>query len=269
MTATPETRFVGAIPELYERHLGPVLFEPYARDLASRLPPTAMRVLEVAAGTGRVTRRLLAALPAGGELLATDLNEPMVSEGQRRTGNDPRLSWKVADAQALPLADHSVNAVVCQFGLMFVPDRALAMREMKRVLAPGGILLLSSWDKLENNPATLMLHELAHDAFPDDPPVFMKVPFSIPDPAMLLQLAADAGYHSPRVDTVEIVGEAESAVHLATGFVRGNPLSHELTARNVDAAAFEAHVAHRLAQHFGDHPCRTPMSAHVLTAWAP
>jgi ubiquinone/menaquinone biosynthesis C-methylase UbiE len=262
-----ETRFAGAIPELYERHLGPVLFEPYAKDLAARLPPTAVRVLEAAAGTGRVTRKLLAHLPPEGVLVATDLNEAMLDEGKRRLA-DPRLSWQVADMQELALPDASFNAVVCQFGLMFVPDKPRALRELRRVLAPGGILLLSTWDSLDRNPATKLLHELAAQTFPGDPPQFMKVPFSMPDPGALLQLAADAGFDGVRVDTVAITGEAESAAHLATGFARGNPLWHELSQREVDAAAFEADVAKRLAHAFGDRPCKTPMSAHVLTGWA-
>src|SRR5512135_1791816 len=121
MTTTP--RFVGNIPELYDRHMGPVLFEPYARDVAARLPATARRVLEIAAGTGRVTRHLLAALASDGELVATDLNEPMIDEARRRLGDDTRLRFAPADAQALPFEDARFDAIVCQFGLMFVPDQ--------------------------------------------------------------------------------------------------------------------------------------------------
>jgi SAM-dependent methyltransferase len=263
-----ETRFAGAIPELYDRHLGPVLFEPYAKDLVERLPPTAVRVLETAAGTGRLTRQLLARLPPEGVLVASDLNEGMVEEGQRRITGDPRLAWQVADMQSLALPDASFNAVVCQFGLMFVPDKPRALRELRRVLAPGGILLLSTWDRLDRNPASKLLHELAAQTFPGDPPQFMKVPFSMGDAGALLELAAAAGFDGLRVDTVGITGEAETAAHLATGFVRGNPLWHELSQREVDAPAFEADVTRQLAHHFGDRPCRMPMSAHILTGWA-
>lgn len=262
------TRFVGAIPELYDRHLGPVLFEPYAQDLALRVPPSAVRVLELAAGTGRVTRHLLAALPAGGQLAVTDLNEPMLAIARTRVGNDPRVTWQVADMQALPFPDKTVNAVVCQFGLMFVPDKMAALREMHRVLAPGGILLLSTWDALENNPATRVLHEFAHESFPNDPPTFMKTPFSMPEAHELERLATEAGYLGIRVETVEKLGVAESAAHLATGFVRGNPLWGQLVERGVNAEAFERTVAAKLAHAFGDTPCKTPMSAHVLTAFA-
>lgn len=263
-----ETRFVGPIPALYERHLGPVFFEPYALDLVQRLPPGARRVLEVAAGTGRVTRRLLAALPPDAHVLATDLNEPMLAEARARTSNDPRLTWEVADAQALPVPDASVDAVVCQFGLMFVPDKLQAFREMKRVLPSGGILLLNVWDDVAHNPASKRLHEMAFALFPDDPPLFMRTPFSMPEAHELERLATEAGLRGIRVETVAKVAESESAAHLATGFVTGNPLWHQLTERGFDAPAFEAKVAGELARLFGDKPCKSPLSAHVLTAFA-
>jgi ubiquinone/menaquinone biosynthesis C-methylase UbiE len=247
--------------------MGPVLFEPYARDLAARLGG-ARRVLEIAAGTGRVTRHLLAALPADGELVATDLNEPMIEQARKRIAHDPRLVWQPADAQALPFDAARFDVVACQFGLMFCPDRALALREMRRVLARGGRLLLSTWDSLDRNPASRLLHELAYKTFPTDPPMFMKLPFSMPDPGELRRLVREAGFAKVEVETVAQVGEAASAADLATGLVRGNPLWNQLVERGVDAPAFERAVAQALASTFGDLPCRSALSAHVVTAIA-
>lgn len=258
------TAFVGSIPELYDRHMGPVLFEPYARELACRLPAQATRVLEIAAGTGRVTRQLLAR-PIR-ELVVTDLNPPMLDEARRRIGEEPRATWHAADAQELPFPDASFDAVVCAFGLMFVPDKPRALREMRRVLRPGGTLLLSTWDRLDANPASEMLHKLALATVPGDPPTFMGIPFSLHDPAELRQLAQ--GFTDVAVETVAHIGEAESADHLATGFVRGNPLWLQLVERGVDAPAFQARVAAELRERYGDRPCRSAMSAHVLTARA-
>ena len=261
------TRFVGSIPALYDRHLGPVLFEPYARDLAARIPSGARTALEIAAGTGRVTRHLLGALAADAQLVATDLNEPMLDEAKQRI-TDARVRWQAADAQALPFAANSFDVVACQFGLMFVPDKLLALREMKRVLRPGGTLLLSVWDELDHNPASLVLHERAFAAVPHDPPMFMKVPFSMPEAHVLEGLAREAGFAEVRVETVKLIGQAESAAHVATGFVRGNPLANQLADRGVDAAALEARVAAALVARFGDSPCRSQLSAHVMTAVA-
>jgi ubiquinone/menaquinone biosynthesis C-methylase UbiE len=259
-------RFAGPIPELYDRHLGPVLFEPYAREVAARLPATARRILEIAAGTGRVTRHLLAALPPDGELIATDLNEPMLVEARRRLPTDPRLRWQAADAQELPFGDAELDAVVCQFGLMFVPDKPRALREMRRVLRRGSTLLLSTWDDLARNPASKLLHELAFAELPTDPPLFMRVPFSMPDPVELRALVEAAGFANVRVDTTALVADASSAADLAVGFVRGNPLWNQLVERGIDADAFQARVEDGLRRAFGHAPCRSPMSAHVVTA---
>jgi ubiquinone/menaquinone biosynthesis C-methylase UbiE len=263
-----EVRFVGSIPELYDRHMGPVLFEPYARDLARRLPSGARRVLELAAGTGRVTWHLLGALPPDGTLVATDLNEPMLEVAKKRIGTDPRVTYRQADMQEIPLADDSVDAIVCQFGLMFVPDKPRAMAQMRRVLAPGGVLLLSVWDELANNPATAAFQDLTMATFPDDPPMFMRTPFSMGDASELERLATGAGFKAVRVETVGTTGESESATHLATGLVRGNPLWNQLSERGVDGPAFEARVAAEMARRFGEKPCRSALSAHVLTAFA-
>jgi ubiquinone/menaquinone biosynthesis C-methylase UbiE len=265
MSSVP--RFAGPIPELYDRHLGPVLFEPYARNLAARIPTTTRRLLEIAAGTGRVTRHLLAALPAESELVATDLNEPMLDEARRRLA-DPRVRWRPADAQALPFDDGMFDVVACQFGLMFVPDKPLALREMRRVLHRGGTLLLNTWDDLARNAASAMLHQLALAELPADPPTFMRTPFSMPDPVALRALVEAAGFASVQVETVAQIGEATSAADFAIGLVRGNPLWNQLVERGIDADAFEVRVADALRNAYGDMPCRSPLSAHVVTAIA-
>ncbi len=265
MTSPP--RFVGPIPELYERHLGPVLFEPYAREVARRLPAGAGRVLEIAAGTGRLTKHLVAALPGTGELVVTDLYEPMLDEAKRRV-TDPRVRWNAADMLALPFEAGSFDAVFCQFGLMFAPDKLRALREMKRVLAPAGTLILTVWDELGKNPASQRLHELAFALMPTDPPAFMATPFSMSDAHALRSLAGEAGFETVEIDTVVETGHASSATDLAMGLVRGNPLWNQLVERGLDADAFHAQVAATLAAEFGDSPCDSPLSAHVLTARA-
>src|SRR5687768_13579650 len=126
-----DAAFAGSIPAIYDSALGPMFFEPYARDLAKRLKVrSGDAVLEIAAGTGIVTRRLLKRLPAGAELVATDLNNAMIEIAKAKVDTDPRLRWQQADAGALPFPDQSFDAVVCQFGLMFFPDKVSALREV-------------------------------------------------------------------------------------------------------------------------------------------
>jgi ubiquinone/menaquinone biosynthesis C-methylase UbiE len=190
----------------------------------------------------------------------------MLAEAKRRVGDDPRATWRAADAQELPFPDASFDAIVCAFGLMFVPDKRRALAEMRRVLRPGGTLLLTTWDTLAANPASQVLHEEARATLPSDPPTFMAIPFSMHDPGELRALARE--FSEAEVETVGLVADAESAAHIATGFVRGNPLWNQLVERGIDAAALEARVARTLAERYGDRPCRSPMSAHLLVARA-
>lgn len=258
-------QFAGTIPETYETYFAPVLFEPYSRELARRIPAGAQRILEIAAGTGRLTRHLLDNLPARTEVVVTDLHEPMLDVARSRI-HDSRARFQQADMLDLPFIDATFDAVFCQFGLMFAPDKPLAMREMQRVLRPGGTLVVAVWDELANNPASELLHRMAFELMPDDPPVFMARPFSMADTQELLALAHE--FASANVETVVLPGVSESAAHFATGLVRGNPLYNQLVERALDADAFQAEVAAALASEFGDSPCKSQLSAHIMTAIA-
>jgi len=167
--------FQGAVPENYDRYLGPVIFEPWAEDLVSRLANKKnKRVLEIACGTGIVTRRLRDALPATIEIVATDLNSDMFEFAKPKFGDDENVIWQQADASAVPFPDCSFDAAVCQFGVMFVPDKAAAMRESYRVLRGGGVFLFNVWDSLEMNPFGQIAHTTIASFFDRDPPRFMR-----------------------------------------------------------------------------------------------
>ena len=268
MNAAETHRFDGSIPEMYDRALGPLLFEPYARDLAGRIPTgTSGRWLEIAAGTGRVTRHLRGRLRKDATLVATDAAEAMIEKGRSLLHEDDQLSWRVADATALPFPDRSFDGIVCQFGLMFFPDKPAAAREMRRVLDTGGRVLLNVWDRIEANPMFLLTDGLVSSRFASDPPPFYKIPFSYPDPLVLRQLFVDAGFEDVSVHTVSITGESPSAAEAASGVIRGNPIVNDLKERGVgDVTEIEAAVATALAEQFGDHPLRVPLRAHVLEA---
>ncbi|MGH7879682.1 MAG: class I SAM-dependent methyltransferase, partial [Candidatus Binataceae bacterium] len=143
--------FAGSIPEFYERLMVPLMFEPYARDLAARLSGTGAReFLELAAGTGVVTRALASQLALDGRIVATDLNQSMLDHAKTRLA-DKRVTWRQADAQALPFDDESFDALACQFGVMFFPDKVHAYKEARRVLKPGGRYVFNSWDQIADN----------------------------------------------------------------------------------------------------------------------
>jgi len=266
----PNAVFAGSIPENYDRYLGPVLFEPYARDLARRVPAKeGMRLLEVACGTGIVTRHLRERLPEGGRFVATDLNEPMLDVARRKLEEMGGIEWQPADACALPFPDASFDVLVCQFGMMFVPDKEAALKEARRVLAPGGTFLLSVWDSLERNSFAKRAHETIAGFFPDNPPTFYQVPFSLHRTDILAEMLAQAGFADVRVEAVSLAGESPSWRDLARGLVEGNPVGNAIRERGtIDADEVVEAVARLLAREFGDRPVRIPLHAFVLTARA-
>jgi ubiquinone/menaquinone biosynthesis C-methylase UbiE len=184
---TVDAVFSGSIPSVYDRYLGPLIFEPYAQDLATRLSALhPEHVLETAAGTGIVTRALVRSLSPGVRIVATDLNQPMLDHAAERVPPG-HVSWQKADAQALPFPDGAFDAVVCQFGVMFFPDKQKAYREARRVLKPSGHFILNVWDKIEHNEFADLVTAAVTDMFANDPPRFLaRIPH---------------GYHEPRVSS--------------------------------------------------------------------
>jgi ubiquinone/menaquinone biosynthesis C-methylase UbiE len=230
MTTSPvpgaPNAFSGAIPPFYDRHLGPVVFTPYAGDLVSRLKlRDTSRVLEVACGTGIVTQQLLANLPPRGRLVATDLNPPMLDHARTRLPADQRLELRAADAQQLPFPDASFDHYVCQFGIMFFPDKVGALREARRVLAPGGEVIVNTWSQLGDNSFARIGHTVTASFFASDPPTFYLTPFGWHDQAVIRDTFAAAGFTKTTIDVVDVTTSAVSANDLAIGVVRGNPIA--------------------------------------------
>jgi len=258
---TTDTLFAGSIPALYHRLLGPLLFEPYAWDLAERagaLQPA--RVLETAAGTGIVTGAMLKKAPRA-EIVATDLNQAMLDVAAARL-----VSWRVqfrqADAQSLPFEDASFDAIVCQFGVMFFPDRIAAYREARRVLKPDGRFLFNAWDRLENNPVTAAVGGAVAALYPDDPPGFFgRVPFGYHDIERIEADLRAAGFTDIAAETVAKTSRV-SARDAAAGLCQGTPLRSEIEERGGLDRATEAAAA-ALAPLDGTD---APMSAHVFSA---
>lgn len=261
--------FAGSIPELYDRHLVPVLFGDYADDLTRRVlehRPTSL--LEVAAGSGAVTRALASALDAKTEITASDLSEPMLDQA-RAVGTSRPVRWVQADAMALPFADGSFDLVVSQFGVMFPPDKPLVFAEMRRVLRPGGLIIFSVWDRITNNGFSNAVHDGLERYFPADPPRFLlDGAFGYHDEARIRADLAAGGWSSvSSFEAVDLDSRARSAEAAATAMCHGGPLRTEIERRDpsgLDAAT--ASAAAVLGERYGFEDPVAPMRAFVITA---
>ena len=259
--------FAGSIPLQYDSRLGPMFFEPFARDLVARVPTDAQRVLETAAGTGVVSRLLLGHLGAGASLMVTDLQPAMLDVARWKLGQDPRVELRVADAVALPFDDRSFDVVVCQFGAMFFSDLLRGLQEARRVLTPDGRLVLNTWGSLDHNPIARLAHEEVARAFPDAPPPFFRVPFGLHDPDVVTSRLHESGFGYVQAQEVHHVGESPSAHAAAVGLITGSPVFTQLQDRGLGEPRLliEA-VAARLAREGGFAPMRLPMKAFVFVA---
>lgn len=260
--------FVGAIPEIYDRLLGPTLFEPYARDLAARFKGFDGELLETAAGTGRVTRALVEAAPLAA-ITATDLNEPMLAKAAELV-RAPNVRFQQADAQALPFPDHRFEAVVCQFGVMFFPDKAKAFGEARRVLRPHGRFVFNVWDDLAHNDLARGVHEAVAAFFPDDPPGFLaRTPYGWHDRGVITSALTAAGFGDVQIETVALTTPTPAAADAARGLCLGSPLRGEIEARGADRLEPAAQAAaETLEQRFGSGPISGAGQALVVVAVA-
>ena len=259
--------FAGSIPDVYDTYLVPLIFEPYAADMAARLagsPPASL--LEVAAGTGVVTRALAAALPAGTRIVATDFNQPMLDHASAVSAVHA-VEWRQADAMDLPFGDASFDAVVCQFGVMFFPDRVKAFSEARRVLRPGGQMLFSTWDRIEQNEFADVVTQSLEPIFPIDPPRFLaRTPHGYYRAAEIARDVVAAGFQEPRIETLAARSKAASARVPAIGYCQGTPLRNEIEARVGSRLAEATEAAARaVAARFGEGPVDGKIQAHIVT----
>ena len=259
--------FGGSIPRFYEKYLVPLIFEPYAEDIAPRVARLGgATVLETAAGTGVVTRRLSSLLPPGVSIVATDVSQPMLDLAIE-IGTGRPVKWRQADAMALPFEDGSFDTVVCQFGIMFFADRIRAINEARRVLRPGGTFLFNVWDRIEENEFVDTVVTAVGRMFPADPPRFMaQTPHGYHDRDVIAGDLARGGFRRvPAFETVIARSRADSAMAVALAYCQGTPLRTELEARAPSRLQEATELAERaIEERFGSGPVAAKIQAHVV-----
>ena len=259
--------FSGSIPKLYEQYMVPMIFESYAEDLVNRVASRSVaRVLEIAAGTGVVTRKLASVLPENVAIVATDLNQPMLDLASA-IGTRRPVEWRQADAMQLPFPDASFDTVVCQFGVMFFPEKSKAFAQAHRVLRPGGIFIFNVWDRIEENEFTDTVTTALASVFPQDPPRFMtRTPHGYYDHRIIERdLAAGGFLVSPRIDTVAARSRAISPRIPAVAFCQGTPLRSEIESRDAARLGEATDIAtEAIAMRFGRGAIDGKIQAHVV-----
>lgn len=263
-----DAAFAGNIPALYEEYLVPLIFEAYAQDIAERVVRLRpRRVLELAAGTGVVTRRLAAALPDEVEIVATDLNQAMLDQAAV-TGTSRPVEWRAADATQLPFADEAFDVVVCQFGVMFFPDKAAAHAEVRRVLEPGGTYVFNVWDRIEANEFADVVTTAVASVFPEDPPRFLaRTPHGYHQEDRITGDLVAGGLSEPQVEVVPARSRASSPEIPAIAYCQGTPLRNEIEER--DATRLQEatdQAAEALAREFGPGEVDGLLQALVVSA---
>ena len=260
--------FAGSVPKVYEQYLVPLIFEPYAEDLARRVASRpCRRVLEIAAGTGVVTRQLASVLPKDASIVATDLNRAMLDVASAIAVDRP-VEWREADAMQLPFEDASFDVVVCQFGAMFFPDKGKAFSEARRVLEPGGTLLFNVWDRIEENEFADVVTRALKSVFPADPPRFMaRTPHGYHDIATIASDVARGGFVAkPEISTLAARSKALSPRIPAIAYCQGTPLRNEIEARDSTRLGDATDVAAMaIAARFGHGAVDGKIQAHVVT----
>jgi SAM-dependent methyltransferase len=268
--ASPDTDkvFAGSIPRLYDTYLVPLIFEPYAADLVDRLSSRSLsRVLELAAGTGVVTRALASALPESVSIVATDLNQAMLDQASL-VGTKRAVEWRQADAMQLPFRDGTFDAVLCQFGVMFFPEKAKAFSETRRVLRPGGVFIFNVWDRITDNEFADTVTTALESLFPNDPPRFLaRTPHGYHDHRTIERDLANGGFTaSPRIDTVAARSRATSSRVPAIAYCQGTPLRNEIEARDASRLGEATDIAaEALAKRFGRGSVDGKIQAHIVT----
>lgn len=260
-----DTAFIGSIPEYYDQYFGPIIFEQYAQDLVRRISvPDGGTVLEIAAGTGIVTRHLRNALPQNVKVIATDLNESMLEYAQRKFNGYENIEFETAEADNLSYPPAFFDAVVSQFSLMFFPDKQIAINETARVLKPGGTFIFNIWDSFEHNHLLQTVNEALIQLFVDDPPKFFDVPYCYYQIDEVKRLLGLAGFGDIEISVLPRISHSETARHVALATILGTPVSLQIVERGFELKQVVVIVEDAVSEKYGYSSIEAKMQAIVF-----
>jgi ubiquinone/menaquinone biosynthesis C-methylase UbiE len=263
-----DSLFVGSIPEIYDTYLVPMMFQGYADDIADRVAALAPKdVLEIATGTGVITRTLAPKLVAEAHYTVTDLNQPMIDHAASKQGADGRITWQQADALALPFEDASFDAIVCGFAAMFFPDKIAGYSEALRVLRPGGTFIFNVWDRVEENESSVAVGDAVAEIFPHDPPLFLvRTPYGYHDVQVIEEDLRKSGFSQISITTLNQTLHAASARDIAIAYCQGTPLRNDIAARGAELVGPTTDkVEQAMIARYGTGAITGGLSAHVMT----
>jgi ubiquinone/menaquinone biosynthesis C-methylase UbiE len=267
-TQVSRLKFTGSIPRNYDRYMGPMFFEEYAKEIADRVDVSKVKdALELSCGTGRVTNHLRKVLQASAKLIASDISQDMMDIAKERLSGEA-IDWRSIDFTTIPLENSSVDLVVCSFAYMFAENKTEAFQEALRILRPGGMLILSTWDKMEFNQASSVFRQIVKTYLGDLLPETYKLPYSMHDPNKIREQLLQAGFSAVKIDVVEKNSVSETARDAAIGMVQGGSLYNEIVRKNPAwVEEITASVEKELSEKFGAAPMIAPMRALIAQAW--
>ena len=260
--------FSGSVPKHYDQFSGPMFFEPYAIEVSSRIDSSSVDVaLELASGTGRVTRHLRAVLDSKTKLVASDISPDMLAVAKEKL-KALDINWEMIDAQRLPFEADSIDLIVCCFGYMFVPDKLKAFAEAYRVLQPGGMLLFTTWDKLELIGASCVYRNIAKKFLKDPLPESYNLPFSMYDGSAIKEMLQEVGFSKISIEKINKLSISPTAKEASEALTQGGAIYNAIMSHNPGSIEeIKALVEKQLADKFGEAPMVAPMSALISQAW--
>jgi ubiquinone/menaquinone biosynthesis C-methylase UbiE len=258
-------QFTAGIAEIYEKYLAPVFFISTSKDLVTHIPGSPAKILELATGTGQVTRILVERYPDA-KIFATDLNPGMLGVAKRIVTSE-NISWDIVNAEEIPYSSDEFDALICQFGIMFFPDKQKALGEAYRVLKPGGTITFNTWDKLESNHICKLADDAVKSVFKVDPPQFYHVPFSMYDTDEMTKMMQSAGFKNIKIENRKIEGFSDSAENAVLAFTEGNPIAEQIKERDESKLpVLKAAMLDAFKKEYGNGSFNIPLSEFIVTA---